>query len=216
MSFSPHQNLTASMTLCNYPIRVLWQQGKYSVHDMRVVNTDALTHRKKDSENCFHEAERCKHKMYLEACLLNRRHFSPIFASVDGLMGVERAATLKSLASNLVTKWKQSYSKTGGYVKSRISTTAAYEDPECRHTRSVYSGPSGRMAQGSTSFGKHARSAPTKPIPLTSHSPKYTYPSPSPTKSGAVRQQNKAATDSEKGGQVTPAPPGEKDTLTPI
>ena len=45
----------------------LWQQGTDSVHDMRVVNTDALIYQKEDPEKCLHKAERGKKKMYLEA-----------------------------------------------------------------------------------------------------------------------------------------------------
>ena len=41
-------------------IRDLWQQGTDSVHNMRVVNTDALTHRTKEPEKCLHEVERGK------------------------------------------------------------------------------------------------------------------------------------------------------------
>ena len=101
----------------------LWQQGTDSVHNMCVVNTYALTHRTKDPEKCLHETERGKKKMYLEACLQQRRHFSPFVNSVNGLLGVEATDTLKRLASRLETKWKQSYSKTRGYVKSRIVIT---------------------------------------------------------------------------------------------
>ena len=61
--------------------------------------------------------------MYLEACLQQRRHFSPFFASVDGLLWVETTETLKRLASRLATQWKEPYSKTCGYVKSRIAIT---------------------------------------------------------------------------------------------
>ena len=61
--------------------------------------------------------------MYLEACLKQRRHFSPFVASVDGLLGVEATATLKRIASRLATKWKQSYSKMCGYVKIKIVIT---------------------------------------------------------------------------------------------
>ena len=46
-------------------IRDLWQQGTDSVHDMRVVNTDAPTHRMKDPVKCLHEAERGGKRMYL-------------------------------------------------------------------------------------------------------------------------------------------------------
>ena len=107
----------------NILIQDLWQQGTNSVQDMRVVNTDALTYQIKDPEKCLHKAEKGKKKMYLEACLQQRRHFFPFVASVDSLLGVEATATLKRIASCLSTKWKQSYSKTCGYVKSRITIT---------------------------------------------------------------------------------------------
>ena len=48
-------------------IRDLWQQGTGSVHDMRVVNTDALSYVRKTPEKCLHKAERGKKKMYPEA-----------------------------------------------------------------------------------------------------------------------------------------------------
>ena len=75
-------------------IQDLCQQGTNSVHNMCVVNTDAPTHQEKDPEKCLHEAKRCKEKMYLEACLHQRQHFSHFVASVDGLMGMETKATL--------------------------------------------------------------------------------------------------------------------------
>ena len=86
-------------------IRDLWQQGTDSVHDMRVVNTDALSYVRKSPEKCLHEAERGKKKMYLEAFLQQCRHFSPFVASVDGILGVEATDTLKRIASRLDTKW---------------------------------------------------------------------------------------------------------------
>ena len=39
------------------------------------------------------------------------------------MLGVEVMATLKMLASRLVTKWKQPYSKKCGYVKISIAIT---------------------------------------------------------------------------------------------
>ena len=59
--------------------------------------------------------------MYLEACLQKRRHFAPFVALVDGLLGVEAADTLKKIASRLATKLRQPYSKTCGYIKSRVA-----------------------------------------------------------------------------------------------
>ena len=82
-------------------------------------------------EKCLYEAENGKKKMYLEAFLQLRRHFSPFVASVDGLLGVEATATLKRIASHLSTKWRQPYSKTCGYVKSRVSITLVRATHRC-------------------------------------------------------------------------------------
>ena len=102
-------------------IRDLWQNGTDNVNDMHVVNTDAKSHSAKTPKKCLQEAKRGKNWMYLEECLKQRRHFSPFFALMDGMLGVESMATLKRLASCLATKWKQPYSKTCGYIKSRIT-----------------------------------------------------------------------------------------------
>ena len=94
-------------------------------------NTDALTHRKKDPEKCLHEAEQGKKKMYLETCLQKRRHFSSFVNLVDGLLGVEATVPLKRLSSRLATKWRQSYLKTSGYVKSTIAITLVHTTHTC-------------------------------------------------------------------------------------
>ena len=111
--------------------RDLWQQGTYSVHDMRVGNTDALSYVRKTPEKCLNKAKREKKKMYLKACLQQRRHFSPFVASMNGLLGVEATATLKRIAIRLATKWRQPYSKTCGYVKSRVAITLVRATHRC-------------------------------------------------------------------------------------
>ena len=98
---------------------------------MRVVNTDAKFYWEKSPERYLEEAEKGKKKMYLEACLQQRRHFSPFVASVNGILGVEATATLKRIAIRLVSKWKQPYSKTRGYVKSRIAITLVRATHRC-------------------------------------------------------------------------------------
>ena len=50
-------------------IHDLWQNRTDSVHNMRVVNTDAKSHSAKTPEKCLQEAEREKKKIYLESCL---------------------------------------------------------------------------------------------------------------------------------------------------
>ena len=112
-------------------IRDLWQQGTDSVHNMHVVNIDAPTYLEKAPEKCLNKAEKGKKRMYLEACLQQRRHFYPFVASVEGLLGVEETATLKRKSSRLATKWRQPYSKTCGYVKSSVAITLVRATHRC-------------------------------------------------------------------------------------
>jgi hypothetical protein len=56
--------------------------------------------------------EREKKKKYLEACLEQRRHFSPFVASTVGLL---------KLSALLTEKWEKPYSKIYGYVNARMS-----------------------------------------------------------------------------------------------
>ena len=90
---------------------------------MHVVNTDANSHLAKTPEKCLQEAERTKKKMYLEACLQQRRHLYPFVASINGMLGEESTATLKRIASLLATKWRQPYLRTCIYVNSGFVIT---------------------------------------------------------------------------------------------
>jgi hypothetical protein len=51
--------------------------------------------------------EREKKKKFLEACLEQRRHFSPFVASMDGLLGKESRTLLKKLSALLAEKWEK-------------------------------------------------------------------------------------------------------------
>ena len=114
--------------------------------------------------------------MYLEACLQQRRHFSPFVASADGLLGVEATATLKRIASCLASKWRQPYSKTCGYVKSTVAITLVRATHRCLRGSRV---PAHRISMqrpqwedgaGLTSFGKDPRYPnPTSPHPPPSN-----------------------------------------------
>jgi hypothetical protein len=65
--------------------------------------------------------EREKKKKYIEACLEQRRHFSPFVASTDGLLGKESRTLLKKLSVLLAEKWEKPYSEICGYVNARMS-----------------------------------------------------------------------------------------------
>ena len=98
---------------------------------MRVVNIDEKSYSANPPEKCLQEAERANNQIYLEACVQQRRHFSPFVVSVDGFLVVEAPATLKRISSGLATKWRQPYSRTGGYGKSRIAITLVRSTHRC-------------------------------------------------------------------------------------
>jgi hypothetical protein len=54
--------------------------------------------------------EREKKKKYLEACLGQRRHFTPFVVSTDSLLGREAKILLKKLSALLAAKWEKPYS----------------------------------------------------------------------------------------------------------
>ena len=91
--------------------------------DMRAVNADAKSYQLRTSEKCLATAERENKPKYLDSCLQQRQHFSPSEELVYSLLGMETEATLKRLVSRLPTKWKQPYSRTCGYVQSRVAIT---------------------------------------------------------------------------------------------
>ena len=55
----------------------------------------------------------------------------PFVASVDGFLGVEATATLKRIASNLATKWRQPYSRMHGYINMRIAINLVQATHRC-------------------------------------------------------------------------------------
>ena len=61
-------------------IQYIWTQGTDSIHNMSVVNTDAISYESKTPEKCLETAEHKKKKKYLNTCLNKHRHFTPFVA----------------------------------------------------------------------------------------------------------------------------------------
>ena len=102
-----------------------------SIHDICVVNTDAVSYQSKTPEKCLDTAERKKKKKYLHACFNKRWHFNPLVASVEILLGVETEVTLEHIACRLAKKWKETYSRTCRYLKSRAAITIVRATHSC-------------------------------------------------------------------------------------
>ena len=62
---------------------------------MHVVNTDSPSYQSKNPKKCLETAGKYKKRKYLDACLKQRRNFTPFYTLVKGLLRVESDATLK-------------------------------------------------------------------------------------------------------------------------
>jgi hypothetical protein len=90
-------------------IRGLWQKGTDAIIDVRITDLDAKTNISRSPMKVLAQHEREKKRKYLEACLDQRRHFSPFVVSTDGLIGKEAQTMLKKLSARLAEKTGKSY-----------------------------------------------------------------------------------------------------------
>ena len=107
----------------NLLIRYLWARGTDFILYMQVVNMNAVLYIQNTLKKILAMAEMKKKCKYINYCLQQRRHCLPFVVSIDGLLVTQAEATLKHLASRLVTNWWQPYSWTCGYVRSRFAIT---------------------------------------------------------------------------------------------
>ena len=129
-------------------IRSLWARGTDCIIDVRITDVDAKSNRSKDPDKVLATHEREKKKKYLEACLDQRRHFSPFVVSTDGLLGKEAKTLLKKLSGLLAEKWEKPYSEVCGYVKARMSIAVVRATHLClRGSRIPTSKMSNRLPQ---------------------------------------------------------------------
>jgi hypothetical protein len=83
-----------------------WDRGTTAIFDIRITDLDAPYQRGTSAKKCLARHEKEKKKKYLAACLKQRRHFTPLVYSVDGMCGPEAARFGKHLAEKLAAKWK--------------------------------------------------------------------------------------------------------------
>ena len=90
--------------------RNFWQNGTYSVVDVHMTDCDAPSYNSVTSIKCLAKHEQAKKKKYLQACLAQRMHFTPLVFSVDGMMGQEMEAFVKRFGKHLAIKWDTLFS----------------------------------------------------------------------------------------------------------
>jgi hypothetical protein len=85
-------------------IRGLWERGTDCIIDVRITDVDAKSNLSKHPKKVLIAQEKEKKKKYLEACLEQRRHFTPFVESTDGLLGKEAKTLLKKILALLAEK----------------------------------------------------------------------------------------------------------------
>jgi hypothetical protein len=104
-------------------IRGFWARGTDAIVNVRVTDTDAKSYCSHDPHKVLAQQEREKKNKYLDACLEQRRHFTPFVVPTNGLVGREAAELLKRLSLRLSEKWERPYSVVRGFVNARMSIT---------------------------------------------------------------------------------------------
>ena len=98
--------------------------GRYerAFFDVRVFNPHAPSNRRLRLSSCYRSHENAKKRAY-EQRIREVEHgsFVPLVLSVTGGMGRIATTTYKRLASQLSSKWNQSYSTTMGWLRCRLS-----------------------------------------------------------------------------------------------
>ena len=100
-----------------------WQRGRYAIFDIRITDTDARSARNRDYSKVISAQEKEKKDKYLDSCLQQRKDFTPLVYSVDGIAGREARNAEKRLAALLAAKWRKQYSTMVQYVRVRMTIT---------------------------------------------------------------------------------------------
>ena len=98
-----------------------WQRGRFAIFDVRITDTEARSAQGRDFLKVLAAQEKEKKDKYLDSCLQQRKDFTPLVYSVDGIAGREARNAEKRIAALLAAKWRKQYSTMVQYVRVRMS-----------------------------------------------------------------------------------------------
>ena len=108
-----------------------WKRGSTAIFDIRVTDVETPSQRGTDPGVLLKRHEEEKKKKYSKHCEKQRKHFTPLVFSTDGLLGVECEAASKRLASQISSKWHRTYSEVCGFVRSRLAIALVRSASRC-------------------------------------------------------------------------------------
>ena len=98
-----------------------WQRGRQTVFDVRITDTRARSHQGRGHEKVLAAQEKEKKDKYLRSCLEQRKDFTPMVYSVEGIPGREARNAEKHLATLLAAKWRRPRAQMVFYVRVRMA-----------------------------------------------------------------------------------------------
>ena len=101
-------------------IRGVWQPQVEASFDIRVIDTDAPSYRRRSPVSILDSGAVEKKRVYCLAVEDRRGNFTPFVLSVDGLLQCEASHFVKGLSANLASRWEKPLSDVLTYVRSRL------------------------------------------------------------------------------------------------
>ena len=124
----------------NLFIRGFWERNTDCIIDVRICDVNQASYLTRKPVSIVKSAENAKKKQYLDACLEQRRHFTPFVVSCEGLLGKEADVFLKRLAMKLAEKWHRPYSQTVSFVKTRFAISLVRAKNRCLRGSGISTG----------------------------------------------------------------------------
>jgi len=90
-----------------------------------------LSYKDRTPESVLRSAEVEKKKKYVDPCLKQRLHFTPIVVSCEGMLCREVDIFLKNLAKKLVKKWEQPCSRTIAFIRTIFAILMVRANNRC-------------------------------------------------------------------------------------
>ena len=98
-----------------------WERNTDCIFDVRICDVHQPSYKDRTPESILRSAEVEKKKKYVDPCLKQRLHFTPIVVSCEGMLCREVDVFLKNLAKKLVNKWEQPCSRTIAFIRTRFA-----------------------------------------------------------------------------------------------
>ena len=99
-----------------------------------------------------------RREKYLPSCEEQRKHFTPLVYSVDGMVAKEAQAAVKNLARQLSEKWHKTHSEVWGYLSGQLSIGLVRSTSMCLRNSRLYKSRPRRVDWGDGCLVSFSRS----------------------------------------------------------